>query len=255
MNSLRREKIREFVRSNQVVTIDQLTAAFSDVSAMTIHRDLTFLQEQGYLTKVRGGARYIGDAPEQQEPAFHTREDLNRGAKQIMAAKALPLLADASSIFLDAGTTMMALARLLPNTPVNIVTTGPNIAVELAQKSLVNINLCGGSLNKSNLTLSGSAANDYLSRINIEVGILVASGLGGDGGFNCGIENEARIKQLVVQKARTSVMLCDISKYRRLLPYTFANVGDFDYLVTDVEPDQLPEELRVIARKSGTALL
>lgn len=255
MNSLRRDKINEMVQSNKVVTIDQLSAAFPEVSLMTIHRDLTYLQEQGHLVKIRGGARAAAHASMEQEPAFYTREVLNKDAKHAMASKTLPLLTNTSSVFMDAGTTMMVLAQLLPNKPVNIVTTGPNIAVELAKKSNVNINLCGGALNKSNLTLSGSAAMDYLAGINIEVGIFVASGFSDDGGFNCGIENEARIKQLVVQKARTSIMLCDTSKFRRLLPYTFANIADFDYLVTDVPPDNLTAELKALVQSSKITVL
>ena len=43
MNILRREKLKEFIRQKQVVSLKQLTQEFNDVSVMTLHRDLDFL--------------------------------------------------------------------------------------------------------------------------------------------------------------------------------------------------------------------
>ena len=241
MNGIRREKIREFVELNQIATLNQLSALFPDVSLMTIHRDLSHLQDQGFLVKIRGGARYIANVA--NEPAFAAREIINKSAKQIIAGKAVAFLAGSSSIFIDAGTTTMALARQMPDIQANVMTTGPNIALELAKKSLITVNLCGGVLNKSNLTLSGDSAVESLSGINIDTAFIVASGYSAHSGFTCGMESEARIKRMVIKKARTSVILMDSSKFDRLLPYTFAVPGDFSCMITNLDPHALPESL------------
>ena len=241
MNGIRRERIREFVELNQIVTLNQLSTLFPDVSLMTIHRDLSYLQDQGFLVKIRGGARYIANIA--NEPAFAAREIINKSAKQIIATKSLPFLAGSSSIFIDAGTTMMALAKQMPDIGANVMTTGPNIALELAKKPLITVNLCGGVLNKSNLTLSGDAAIESLTGINIDTAFIVASGYSPQSGFTCGMESEARIKRMIIQKARTSVILMDSSKFDRLLPYTFAVPGDFSCMITDLDPHVLPEPI------------
>lgn len=242
MNSVRRETIRSYLQEHRIVTMAQLGELLPDVSLMTLHRDLSFLQDRGLVEKVRGGARYVAD--DSMEAAFAAREIVNREAKAEIARKAVVLLGDAGSIFVDAGTTMMAFAQMMPDHKRNVVTTGPNIALELAKRHNLTISMCGGVLNKSNLTLSGTGAMEVLRTINIDTAFLVASGYSAKSGFTCGMESEATIKRMVIGKARRVVMLLDCSKMDRMLPYTFAQMEDLDYLVTEREPLALPEELR-----------
>ncbi|MCL2033402.1 MAG: DeoR/GlpR family DNA-binding transcription regulator [Oscillospiraceae bacterium] len=241
MNSIRREKVRAFVEKNGVATLGQLSALLPEVSLMTLHRDLSFLQEQGFLQKIRGGAKYVGDGA--NEPTFAAREIVNKPQKLVLAEKAAEFLDGVSSIFIDAGTTMMAFAKGLPDMPFHILTTSPNIALELAKKQFPSIELCGGTLNKSNLTLSGESAALMLTRVNIDTAFLAPAGYGETTGFTCGRESEAKLKSLVIEKARRTVLMMDTSKLERLLPYTFAKLQDADYLVTELSPDQLPRKL------------
>lgn len=253
MNSIRREKIREFIETNNVATLEQIAAMLPDISLMTIHRDLNYLQEQGLVQKIRGGARYVGGGA--SEPAFSAREIVNKQQKQRISQKAVSLLSGANSIFVDAGTTMTAFARMMPDLPIHIVTTSPNIALELAKKRLPIVDLCGGTLNKLNLTLSGTPALDMISRINIDTAFIVASGYSSEGGFTCGMESEARIKSLIIEKSRRRVMLMDTSKLERLLPYTFGQLCDVDYLVTELAPPELPEDIIRLAETEKITLL
>jgi len=253
MNNIRREQMREYIEKNKIVTIEELSQLMPDVSLMTIHRDLTYLQEQGHIEKVRGGARCTVDYS--HEGAFFAREILNKGAKQALAAKAVPLIAGSRSIFLDAGTTMMAFAGMLPDTFANIVTTGPNIALELSKKANLTINLCGGTLNKSNLTLSGPAALESVSKLNIDTAFLVAAGYSAHCGFTCGKESEARIKIQVVAQARKTIMLMDTSKIERMLSHTFAGMEDFSTIVTEKDPKDLPADFLAAAEQAGAVVL
>lgn len=253
MNALRREKLRAFIEANDAVTLGQIAGLLPEVSGMTIHRDLQFLQQQGYVQRARGGARYVHSPA--AEPAFAARETVNIAQKRAIAQKAVALLGDTASLFVDAGTTMMAFARLLPDEPRHIVTTGPNIALALADKQHPIVELCGGTLNKANLTLSGGAAAETISHFNIDTAFLVASGYGVDSGFTCGRESEAQLKALVIQKARRAVMLIDTTKLDRLMPYTFAQLDGLDVLVTEKSPQELPEALREAAGRAGVMLI
>lgn len=240
MNNVRREKLRAFLEANQVVTINQMKEFLPEVSLMTIHRDLDYLQERGLAVKIRGGARYVQGR--ESEPVFSAREIVNRPAKQRIAKKAVPLLSGSSSIFLDAGTTVLAFARAMPDLSASIVTSGPNIALELCRHKNLGITVCGGTLHKNNLMLTGSAALETLSGINIDIAFLVASGYSSGTGFSCGRESEAEVKRLVTEKARTRVMLLDTSKLGRVFPHTFAHLDQLDAVVTEREPSDLPEE-------------
>ncbi|MCL2056924.1 MAG: DeoR/GlpR family DNA-binding transcription regulator [Oscillospiraceae bacterium] len=213
-----------------------------DVSLMTIHRDLTWLQEQGLAIKIRGGARSLQGGG--SEPVFAAREALGRGAKLIIAEKAVSLLSGTGSIFLDAGTTGLALARQMPDMPASVVTSGPNIALELCRNTSMTVTLSGGVLHTSNLYLTGSAAVEALGKLNIGIAFLVPAGFSACAGFSCGRENEAAVKRLVTSKARIKVILMDTTKLDRVFAHTFAAAGDIDYVVTEKKPEELPEALR-----------
>ena len=55
LNTLRREKIKEFIKHKQIVSLKELSGEFSDVSVMTLHRDLDFLAKEGVILRIRGG--------------------------------------------------------------------------------------------------------------------------------------------------------------------------------------------------------
>lgn len=250
MNSIRRSEIKKLIEKNGVISLKELAALFPSVSLMTIHRDLNALETEGVIVRVRGGAKYAGSPT--NEPAYDLRAIKNRLAKTTIAQKAASFINSGSAVFLDSGTTMMELATAMPDINASIFTSGPNIALEVAKKQRPNINLCGGFLNRSNMTLTGPSAVDMLSKINIDVAFLVASAFSLEGGFTCGGETDAQVKMEVVKKARTVILLMDSSKLGKLLPFTFATMSDIDYLICETD---LPENVKAEAEKYNVKLL
>jgi DeoR family transcriptional regulator of aga operon len=252
MNQLRKEKIGKYIQENGVVTIKEISALFPDVSLMTIHRDLEKLEEEGTIVRTRGGAMPAATGSSMTEAKLEARMQTNMKAKREMAQKALRLIEPGSAVFLDAGTSNMALAQAFPDTDVSIFTTGPNIAMELARLTLPTIHMCGGRLNRFNQAVSGQSTLDMLERVNIAAAFLGVSGYTEEGGFTCGKEDEMLVKRLMMKRAGKKVLLMDSSKCGRILPYTFGNIEDADYIVSD---GQLPEDVLRRAEKAGTRIL
>ena len=249
MNKIRQDRIKEYIEEKNVVTIRQLQELFPDVSLMTIHRDLDVLEATGVVVKFRGGARsvrYAGD------PEFNVRMRDNNSGKLLIARKAMELLQPHSSVFLDASTTNLTLARNLPDMNLNIFTTGPSIALELCRLHNPVVTLCCGTINRKNLALSGQNTLEMLEKINIDMAFIGVSGCSVDAGFTCGTEGDMLVKRLVIQKARTSVVMCTQEKLRCLMPYTFATMKDVDYLISD---SPMPEPFQKAAGEYGTVLL
>ena len=119
-NSIRQNNICAFIEENQYVTMKQLQALCPDVSLMTIHRDLDALVLDGRVIKLRGGARAVRQSI---DPGFEERMQENNTGKMVMARKALGLIHPGMTIFLDASTTNLFLARILPDIHINIFTT------------------------------------------------------------------------------------------------------------------------------------
>lgn len=249
MNRIRQERIKEFIEEKNVVTIKQLQRLFPEVSLMTIHRDLDALAEEGSVVKFRGGAksvRHNGD------PEFNVRMRENNAGKLVIAQKALELIQPHTSVFLDASTTNLALARCLPDINLNVFTTGPSIALELCRLHNPVVTLCCGTINRKNLALSGQNTLEMLEKINIDQAFIGVSGCSVEAGFTCGTESDMLVKRLVIRKARTSVAMCSKEKLSCLMPYTFAKLEDVDYLISD-EP--MPESFTAAARQAGIQLL
>ena len=249
MNSIRRKHICDFIESNQIVTIKQLQNLYPDVSLMTIHRDLDALVQSGKIVKVRGGARAVRHTG---DPGFEVRLQENNAGKMAVATKALTLIQPGSTIFLDASTTNLMLARALPDIPMNIFTTAPNIARELCKLQNPSITQCCGNLNRKTMSLSGQNTLDMLERINIDIAFVGVSGCSVDAGFTCGTEGDMAVKAMVLRKARTKVLMCDKGKFSRLMPYTFARLSDVDYLISDGD---VPEAIVREAKTNGVIIL
>ena len=71
-------------------------------------------------------------------------------------------------------------------------------------------------------------------------------------GFTCGTEGDMVIKHAAIAKARTSIAMCDRTKFSRLMPYTFAKFSDIDYLITDGD---VPEPIKQSAIAEGVTIL
>ena len=249
MNSIRQKKICDFIESKQIVTIKELQSLYPDVSLMTIHRDLDALVQSGMIVKIRGGARAVRHTG---DPGFEVRLQENNAGKAAMAAKALSLIQPGSTIFLDASTSNLMLARTLPDINLNIFTTAPNIAIELCKLQHPSITQCCGNLNRKTMSLSGQNTLDMLERINIDLAFIGVSGCNAHAGFTCGTEGDMAVKAMVLRKARTKVIMCDQGKFSRLMPYTFARISDVDYLISDVP---VPEAVAAEAQANGVIIL
>lgn len=249
MYSIRQEQMKEYIEQKNVVTIRELQQLFSDVSLMTIHRDLDALEAGGTVVKFRGGAKSVRHAG---DPEFNVRMRENTAGKVIIADKAIPLIQPNTSIFLDASTTNLALAKKLSDMNLNIFTTGPSVALELCRLHNPVVSVCCGTINRKNLAVSGQNTLEMLDKINIDIAFIGVSGCSLDAGFTCGTESDMLVKRKVIQKARTTVLMCGKEKLSALMPYTFAKFEDVDYLISDA---QLPDNFIQAAQAANVKVL
>ncbi len=238
----RREAIRRFVELHGEVSISRLAQEFGEWSEMTIRRDLDLLAAERQILLTRGGARTFPSSYGLSEDMYSERENRNAMAKQQIAARAVSRVEPGSAIFIDSGTTAMAMARLLPDERMVVVTSAPNIALEIAlKKTNPSIVLLGGALSRSTMSVSAPDIAVQLEHLNIDTAFLVASGFDENAGFSVGTQELALLKRAVIARARRVVMLLDSSKIGVLLPFPFARLEELDALIAD---DAMPEAIR-----------
>ncbi len=249
MNRIRQERMKKYIESKSIATIKELKALFPDVSLMTLHRDLSALEALGIITKYRGGVKSVHQADDVE---FNIRMKENNTGKISMVKKAMKLIRPQSSLFLDASTSNLILARNLPDVDLNITTISPNIALELCKLKNPVVNLCGGTMNRRTLSVSGVNTLELLEKINIDIAFIGVSGCSVEAGFTCGTEADMLIKGMVIKKARTSVIMCGADKFKRLMPFTFAGIADVDYVISD---EALPQDFVQKSEENGVKIL
>ena len=252
----RRQAISDLIEQRGEISLHELEAIFPDVSSMTIRRDLDHLEQEHLLVKIRGGVMSLSHLSrsvlQNAEGDYAQREFLNAEGKRIIAEKAAPFAETGRSIFIDAGSTMMQLARLLHTGRFSVVTNGVNVSLELSQNKSATVNLVGGELNRNNLCVSGAGALEHLRNINIDVAFMAASGYTVEDGFTNGSYYEYELKRHIVQKAKKTIVLMDSTKRGKTMTYTFCRPEEVDVLIMDKKPDA---ELLKVAKATGMQIL
>jgi DeoR/GlpR family transcriptional regulator of sugar metabolism len=219
---------------------------------MTLRRDIEYFEEKGDVIKVRGGARAMHFITLTLEDTYYKRSLEASHDKERIASAAIRYIETGRSIFFDSGTTVMQLVPKLPDEKLTISTSDPNIALALVKKEHAVVNVIGGSLNRSNLSLSGQMALQFVESTNIDIAFLSPSGFSLECGFTSGNYNESLLKKAIVEKARLVVMLLTSSKIRKAMPHTFAALSDIQVFITDTDPG---EEITKACEEAGVELI
>lgn len=233
------------------ISLEELTRAFPDLSSMTLRRDIEYFEKHGEAIKVRGGARSMKFITTSMEAAFSKRLMENTAEKERVAKCAAGMIEMGRSIFLDSGTTMLTLARILPDERVTIVTTGPNIALELIKKQRPIVYVIGGMLNRDNISVVGSQAMDYVEEINVDCAFIVPSGVSARG-VTSGNYTECELKKKIIDKARQVVLVVTKSKCDKMLPYTVCGFDAVDCVITD---SPLPDDIAGLCKENGVKVV
>lgn len=249
--SSRREVIRTLLGAKPFVSLEELEATFPEVSQMTLRRDIEYFETQGEAIKVRGGARSMKFITTSMEDAFSKRLQENITSKEKLAFKAVSMIETGRSVFLDSGTTMLTLASKLPDERFTVTTTGPNVALEIIKKQRPMVNIVGGMLNRDNISVVGNSAVDFIESINIDIAFIVPSGISVNG-LTGGNYTECEIKKKVISKANRVVVLLNLAKINKVLPYTVCSLADVDVIISD---KSLPPEMQEQVEKAGTEII
>ena len=233
MKRERIEEIAELIDKRGKISLPQLEEYFPNVSQMTLRRDLFLLEEEGKIIRIRGGAMSVKDVQKKSGVSYTKKTTMHTDEKIQIAQKAASLIDEGASIYLDAGSTALYLAKEMPDVACNVFTNGLAVATELSKKKNVAVNLLGGPLIKENLSTASSLSSVYFADNNFELAIISASAFTPENGFSCGSQMEADLFRIIRKKAKFTYMMLDSSKIGKIKPYTFARAEDINVLITD----------------------
>lgn len=234
LNNHRREHILERISNHHRVSVTDIAASLK-VSDETIRRDLKDLEKEGLLQRVHGGA--ISPSPIRDEPIT---ERVQKCAKEktVIARLAVKLISDHTSIFLNIGSTVEALARELGRfSDLKLYTNSLNVAQIAKDHHGVTVFVTPGQLRRVESDLVGYDTIAYLQNYNFDTAFMGVAGVDVERGFMDYEEEEANIRQVLVKCARNKVMLADSSKFGKSANICSARFHEIDTLVTDSKPE------------------
>ena len=180
------------------------------VSPSTVRRDLARLEQEGRVARTYGGALVHERF---HERSFTESEQRQQAAKSRIAERAVDLVPDGASVFLDAGTTCLALARLLARRgPRTVATRGLEAAVLLAQAPDVDVVMLGGHVRPLSHGLVGPLAALSLDRMSFDMAVLGADAVDPERGLGEPTDEETAVKERAASRASEVVLLADSSK-------------------------------------------
>lgn len=231
----RLDRLRDIVRQVRVIRVHDLCARLR-VSPATVRRDLEELEGRGELRRVHGGA--VCDEGLLEEPRFEDKATLAAAEKRRIALAALRYIEDDDTVYLDGGSTILELARLLrERSRLTVVTNSLRAAVELGGRG-PRLILIGGELRRLSQTLVGPLTRLILEELHVDKAFMGTLGLTLDDGPTTTDPGEAYTKEAVVAHAREVYLLADSRKIGKA---SFVRCGGWERiraLITDRGADR-----------------
>lgn len=243
LGAQRKAHLREILdREGRVVAKDVAQAL--GVSEDSIRRDLRELADAGELVRVYGGALPLAPA----DRPVGARATLATDSKARVARRAVDLIVAGSTVMLDAGTTTLAMAALLPTgADLTVITPSPAVAVAAADHSDARIVLIGGELSRHSMVTGGSLAMEAAQHLSADLFFLGVTGIDPRAGLTTGELDDAATKRALAARSARVVVLGSEEKIGVASRFPVLDLAAVDGIVADpLDPNPLLAGLPVV---------
>jgi DeoR/GlpR family transcriptional regulator of sugar metabolism len=228
----RQRRIVEFARTRGRVEVLALAEELN-VASETIRRDLKVLAGRRMLKRVHGGAIPLETAAFESTVEYRSQVDLAQ--KHRIAAAAADVLHGAETVYLDEGFTPRLIAERLADEQLTVVTSSLLAAEALAHSETATVLLLGGRMRGRTLATVDNWAVERLRSLVIDVAYLGTNGITPEHGLTTPDPAVAAVKQTAVSVATRRILVAADSKFGETSFCRFAEVSDFETIVTGTE--------------------
>jgi len=227
----RRVRIGALLARNGSVRVNELSRLLR-VTEVTVRNDLDAMAREGLLVRDRGGA--IAHTSTSLSTAFEKRAVEHAEQKRRIGRAAAALVGTGETIILDAGSTVMEMARnLAEEKSLTVVTTGLNIAAQVGALPKVHVLVVGGFLSSETISTVGTIAERELEHLIVDKLFLSTQAFDAETGLTDVSLDVARVKAAMIRSARRIILLADSSKWGNSTFAKIASLKEIDILITD----------------------
>jgi len=225
------------------------------VSEMTIRRDLGELAKENIVTIISGGAVLKKNPPfsvNEEKYLIKTAESLMLEEKIKISRKAASLVRPNDVIIIDTGSTTEYLPKFIPqNMPLTIICYALNILFNVYENRNWKLIFPGGYFHDDTLMFERPESVDIIKKIRANKAFISAAGVSERLGITCATNYEKETKKAVINSSDTKILLVDSSKFGKVKISHFADLTDFDIIITDTG---ISTEFVEIIKKVGIKL-
>ena len=234
---IRRDLIAARLETTKSLSANSLAEEF-DVSGDTIRRDLIALEKQGLIRRTRGG----GIPLLRPVRPFSERKQSPEEGIDALARRAVGLVPEHAALFMDGGTTMLAIAHHLSAVPPDLVVT-PAPAIALAvQAAGIRVHLIGGRLSASGGLAVGAATERAIAEHAVDICFLGVCGLDAAFGLSADEADEASVKSAMSGAAQRTYLVTTGAKIGKRARHRVLPISALDGVICDGDP-HLTEEI------------
>lgn len=244
MKEMRIQQIEQILHDKNFATIEELSAQLN-VSASTIRRDLAELSRRGLVVCGRSSAIPVSEMHTDTSVSF--RSGVNAQAKASIARRAAHLVQNNSLIFLDSSSTVLNMVDYLRTKKNVVVVTNSLLVTDRLRGCGIPAYLIGGYYSERSHAFYGPLAAETLREYNFDCAFISPVVITEQGFAAETTEIAATLRKAAIQRARTTVLLCDHSKIGQYRAYNIAHINHFQYIVTD-EPTDLQDTTATVLR-------
>jgi DeoR/GlpR family transcriptional regulator of sugar metabolism len=229
LGTIRKSEIESRLQRGLSVNATALAKEFL-VSEDAIRRDLRALAAEGKCKRVYGGGLPI--SPEGVPLEYRLLKDSKE--KRALALAALSLLAEASTVFLDSGSTNLALAREMPpDRPLTIATNSISIASVLIERKNFKVIVLGGEIERETGAAIGLSAVREAERLSFDLCFLGACAVSVSLGIGAFQLADAEFKRTLIAKSDHTAVLVTRDKVETRAPFQVAALAVLDHVVLE----------------------
>lgn len=243
----RREVLLDLIRKTPNISPSDL-AEQAGVSAVTIRRDLRYLEEAMLVSTYYGGV--IPVTTDSSISNLKITGDLSATeAKRIAIAKfAATLVNDNDIIFINTSSTCLMILRFIRAKNVTVITNNGNAIKEEFGPEL-SVILSGGELRRPKESLVGDYAIRNLMTVSAKKSFIGCSGLSYANGMTTENANEVALNEIMLQRVTgKAYVIADSSKIGKTSNYITFPADRITHIITD---EFAPEAELTEFRKNG----
>ena len=239
-NQQRIALIERHIREHKYADLHSLADRFSG-SLSTVRRALDSLESRGIVRRHHGGASLIETDALAQEHDFLTRIQRQADRKFAIASLVAEQVPPGSTVILDGGSSAYAVARLLAEKRVQVITTSLPVASLFGEVGNVETIVTGGSILGRLGMLVGPLCEASFEQVHADLAVLGGTGVTERGVWNHNALIIAAQRKMIAASERT-IFALDATKFGRKALSLTAPFGPKITIVTDTRPAPAVEQ-------------